>query len=382
VPGLADALDQPKDRLGRIADLIARSGIDLDEVGRIDKIRIGEHQVGIKRRLEDGTDEVEVVTLAADSLVLTPTWADGPEWPVVQQAQPVVVKAPKLGKPPADSKSPDCVILPDMQVGYWRAGDDLVPMHDEQALAVALETVRLLRPGRVVLLGDNLDLAEWSLKFAVLPEFQQTTQASVDRMHRFLAELRSIDSGMRIDWTEGNHDDRIPRLIAKNAMAALRLRRANTPESWPVMSVPHLLRLDELDVGYISGYPAVEVWLTDDLVAVHGEKLRIDRVLADEQVSVIQGHTHRVNVQYRTRRAKPYESHTTFAAAVGCLCRTDGTVPSTKGGVDVKGAVNHRVEDWQQAVAAVTYRDGGPHDLEVFMIRDGQTRVRGQLVTA
>jgi hypothetical protein len=380
VPGLADALDQPSDKLGRIAKLLEDSGIPLDEVARVDKVRIGNHQVATKRRLEDGTDTVEVYDLAADSLVLTPVWADGPEWPVVQQAAPVKITPSKVTKAPAGA--PDCVILPDMQVGYWRAGDDLVPMHDEAALTVALETVRLLRPGRVVLLGDNLDLAEWSLKFAVLPEFQQTTQASVDRMHRFLAELRSIDSGMRIDWTEGNHDDRIPRLIAKNAMAALRLRRANTPESWPVMSVPHLLRLDELDVGYISGYPAVEVWLTDDLVAVHGEKLRIDRVLADEQVSVIQGHTHRVNVQYRTRRAKPYESHTTFAAAVGCLCRTDGTVPSTKGGVDVRGAVNHRVEDWQQAVAAVTYRDGGPHDLEVFMIRDGQTRVRGQLVTA
>jgi hypothetical protein len=54
------------ERLGRIAELLERSGIPLDEIARVDKVRIGEYQTAIKLRREDGTDELRTVTAAAE----------------------------------------------------------------------------------------------------------------------------------------------------------------------------------------------------------------------------------------------------------------------------------------------------------------------------
>lgn len=172
------------ERLGRVADLLERSGIPLEEIARVDKVRIGEHETTVKLRREDGTDELRTVTQAADSLTLTPVWSAGPAWPVVQPAAPVRVAASKAA--PAD----DCVtavILPDTQIGWWDVDDGLVPMHDPAALAVAVEVVRRARPHHVVILGDLLDLGEASTKWLTTPTFARTTQASLDAAHAWLA---------------------------------------------------------------------------------------------------------------------------------------------------------------------------------------------------
>ena len=111
------------ERLGRVAELLERSGIPLEEIARVDKVRVGEHEVAVKVRQDDGTDRIEVIRQAADSLVLTPVWQAGPAWPVVAPAAPVRVAATKAT--PAD----DCitaVVLPDSQVGWWQVDDGLV----------------------------------------------------------------------------------------------------------------------------------------------------------------------------------------------------------------------------------------------------------------
>src|SRR5690606_34119260 len=104
---------------------------------------------------------------------------------------------------------------------------------------------------RIVHLGDYLDLAEFSNKFAVHPEFAYTTQHAINRGHEFLAECRAIlgpqEEENDLILLAGNHDDRIGKAILNNAKAALRLKRADaTPESWPAMSVPNLLALDTI----------------------------------------------------------------------------------------------------------------------------------------
>ena len=68
-----------KSRLGKIADLLERSGIDPEEIGTIEKVRISEWQ-GLTKN-EEG--EAEIHDLGGVSVVIAPAWADGPEWPVV-----------------------------------------------------------------------------------------------------------------------------------------------------------------------------------------------------------------------------------------------------------------------------------------------------------
>jgi hypothetical protein len=145
--------------LGRIADLLESRGIDPDEVGKIQKVRLSEHQTTVKLRHEDGTETIEQTTNTADGLVFVPSWDAGPEWPVVQQAAPCQVSAPKLGKPGSKTKSGwhTAVILPDPQIGYRRYEDGtLDPFHDEQAMAVALQLVAHLKPELIINLGNQL----------------------------------------------------------------------------------------------------------------------------------------------------------------------------------------------------------------------------------
>lgn len=372
------------ERLGRIADLLESRGIDPAEVGKIQKVRIGEYQTTVKVRHEDGTETVEQTTNTADGLVFVPSWDDGPEWPVVQQAAPCRVSAPKPKKSAETLGAwQTAVILPDPQIGYRRYEDGtLDPFHDEAAMAAALQLVKHLKPEVVINLGDFLDLATFGT-FEQEPAFALTTQAALDRGHRFLAEQRAAAPDAAIRLIEGNHDRRLQKSIIKNAQAAFGLRRANVPESWPVLSVPHLLRLDELDVEYVEGYPAGITWINENVACIHGHKVRsagstAAAVVDDERVSTIFGHVHRIEMQHKTRRTKDGPRHS-FAATPGCLCRLDGAVPSTKSSTDSRGRPVGSVENWQQGVGVVTFEPGdGRFALELVAIYDGELTFRGK----
>lgn len=371
------------ERLGRIADLLESRGIDPAEVGKIQKVRLSEHQTTVKLRHEDGTETIEQTTNTADGLVFVPAWDDGPEWPVVQPAKPCLVKPPVSAKPKQGDGWNTAVILPDPQIGYRRYEDGtLDPFHDERAMAAALQLVKHLKPEVVINLGDFLDLATFGT-FEQEPAFALTTQAAIDRGHRFLAEQRAAAPTADIRLIEGNHDRRLQKSIIKNAQAAFGLRRANIPESWPVLSVPHLLRLDELGVEYVEGYPAGITWINENVACIHGHKVRsagstAAAVVDDERVSTIFGHVHRIEMQHKTRRTKDGPRHS-FAATPGCLCRLDGAVPSTKSSTDSKGRPVGSVENWQQGVGVVTFEPGdGRFALELVAIYDGELTFRGK----
>jgi predicted phosphodiesterase len=371
-----------KARLGKIADLLERSGIDIAEIGSIDKVRISEWQ-GITKN-EDG--EAEIHDLGGVSVVINPAWASGPQWPVVQQSAPVIVRhAPKSKK--AKSRYRTAVILPDPQIGFRMYEDgSMDPFHDEAAMSVALQILRDLAPDQVVNLGDFLDFAEFG-KFEQEPAFAKTTQASVDRGHRFLCQQRANAPDAAITLLEGNHDRRLQKAITNNTAAALHLKRADTPDDWPVMSVPFLLRLGDLDVEYVGGYPAGIYWINQNLACIHGHITRsrgstVAAVVDDERTSIIHGHIHRIELQHKTRRT--FEgAKRSLAASPGCLCRIDGAVPSTKGSTDPHGRPVNATEDWQQGMAVVEYEPGdGNFNVELVPISRGEAIFRGRYYTA
>src|SRR5438309_215985 len=110
-------------------------------------------------------------------------------------------------------------------------------------------------------------------KYRLHPPFVQTTQPSINRFTRFLADARvRVRRAASIKYIEGNHDIRLANYVLDNARAAFGLKRANLPESWPVMSLPYLCRFDDLDVEYIAGYPSSHVWLSDRLKCIHGHR--------------------------------------------------------------------------------------------------------------
>lgn len=364
----------PKMVLGKIAELLERSGIDPDEIGRVEKIRVWQ---GFHKD-EDGN--AQTVDLAG--VVLSPHWETGPEWPVVQAAAPTIIKPVSVNVQKNDCRV--TVVLPDPQIGFRRMHDgEMIATHDVSAMNVALQIARSARPDHIVNIGDFVDFPEWSSKFLVLPEFVLTTQPTIDLAHQFLAQQRAIAPNAQISLFAGNHDDRMGKVIAKNAMAALRLRRANVPSEWPVLSVPYLLRLADLDVRYIGGYPAGRLQLTTGgngvtpLWAIHGEKLDVAKVAKAERQSFVQGHIHRISYYTETYDLNSVAENV-VAFSPGCLCRLDGAVPSTKGGVDDTGRPVLRWENWQQGMSVITEQPNGYWSAEIIPIHNGQAVWRGK----
>ena len=364
-----------REQLGRIAQLLERNGIDIEEIGRVQRVSL------YQSLTKNDEGEAEIHDLAA--VQLSPAWESGPQWPVLEPGPRYKMPSRKAAAV-TSGKWQTCVVLPDIQIGYYRTADGtLEPTHDEEAVELALAILRDAKPDVVVLVGDNLDLPEFG-KYLTTAPFQQTTQASIDRASLLSYQLRlAAGPDARIVWIAGNHEERMPRFIATNAAAAFGLRRGDTPESWPVMSVPFLCHFDETRIEYLAGYPASTYWINERLRVIHGDRVNSNGVtatkfLAREKVSVIYGHIHRREWAEITR-----EDHdgprTILAASPGCLARIDGAVPSVKGGTDLDGRPIRRHEDWQQGLAIVDFEPGdGDFHLELVPIREGKARWRGK----
>lgn len=360
--------------VGKIADLVERAGLDPDDIGRINRVNLWQ---GMSK---DDAGEPQVTDLVGVSL--SPAWAEGPQWPVVEQAPPTVVRPRKASVVKKPTGFQTAVILPDIQIGYFRTpAGDLEPTHDEDALAIALAITRDADPDRVVLVGDNLDFPELG-KYRLSPAFRATMQAAINRAETFAAELRAAAPRARIEWIAGNHEERLPNYITDNAVAAFGLRRGNALAEWPVLTVPYLCRFDDHGVDFLPGYPANRVWINERLKVVHGDKVSqgstAHAYLSSERVSVIYGHIHRREWAEQTRET--HDGPRTIAAiSPGCLCRVDGRVPSTKGGLDLDGQPLATVENWQQGLLVVAYEEGdGRFAPEMIPIHDGFATWRGR----
>jgi len=273
------------------------------------------------------------------------------------------------------------VILPDMQVGFKRnlITGELTSLHDRQAMDVALQIARYVRPDRIVLLGDNLDLPQES-KYPTGPEFYFTTQAAAVELAWWLAQLRSIDPHIEIDYISGNHDLRAEKVLMQNAISAYGLRAADDLNGPPLLSIQKLLGLDKLNIKYHPEYPKSKVVLNENLVCIHGEIAKgesgatVSAVVKDTRVSVIQGHIHRYEVATKTLWSADDKAHMYTAASFGCLCKIDpGVVPGVKA-----------YQNWQQGLGIVYYEDTGVQQFrqEFIPIIEGRAILQSEIFNA
>jgi len=341
------------DVLEALAAHLEKGGIELEEIGRISKLG------GYQSLTKDDDGEAHIHDLF--KWEISPSFADGPEWTPVDRGP--AVKLPKPTKPKATSDGWRTALLwPDTQIGYYRDLDGgLVPTHDEGAIEIALAIAADVQPDEILRHGDDLDLPELG-KYRVSPAFAGTTQASIDRATILGAEQRAAAPGARIVWLAGNHEERLSNYVLDNARAAFGLRPGRfaeeSPSAWPSLSVPSLTRADEFEIEYRPGFPAADFVLTPDFRIVHGLHVTSNgstasKYLSRERTSVAFGHVHRREYAARTLP----DGHEIFAASAGCLARTDGAVPSTKGATDLEGRPIAVVEDWQQGVGLVHYRE-------------------------
>lgn len=312
---------------------------------------------------------------------------DGPAWPVIQQARPLnIVPLSSNLRPESNELWKTAIILPDPQIGFRKFDDGtLDPFHDTKAMSVAIQIIEYEQRkdgvNQVVNLGDFLDLPSQG-RFAQEATFANTTQLAIDYGHEFLGRQRAAAPDAEVVLIEGNHDRRLQNFVEANALAAFGLKRANMPGSWPVMSLPYLLRLDELNVTYIDSYPAGKHWVNDKLRAIHGNKVRSNGSTAAAytndmpHISTVFGHTHRLEIQSKTTWDRLGKIRS-MAISPGCLCRVDGGVPSVNGSIDPHGHPKEEFENWQNGIAVIKYKDSGEFFVDLVQIDDGRTVYQG-----
>ena len=372
---LAKDLGNTKYALGKIAELLKRNDIDVDEIGGVKKVSL------YQSLTKNEAGEAEIHDLMG--IQFSPAFESGPQWPVIQQGPSVKLPVVKV-KPSVANGYQTCVILPDMQIGYFRdANGTLVPTQDENALEISMAIIKSVNPDLIVMVGDNLDFPEFG-KYRLSPSYALTTQTAIDRATTLCAQLRAIAPQARIVWLAGNHEERLVNYVLDNAKASFGLKRGNTPESWPVLSIPYLCRFDDFGVEFVPGYPAGQFWINQRLRVIHGTKVRSNgstahAYLGSEKTSVIYGHIHRREWAERSREDWD-GAKTIMAASPGTLARCDGAVPSTKGALDLDGRPMTIVEDWQQGIAVVTYQPGeGEFWYEQVPFHSGCAMYRGKL---
>lgn len=372
---LSKDLGNSKYALGKIAELLKRNDIEVDEIGSVKRVSL--YQSLTKN--EEGEAEIHDLL----GIQFSPAFENGPQWPVVQPGPQVKLPPVKAkAKPTSDYET--CVVLPDMQIGYFRnKAGELEPTHDESAIDIAFSIIKDVKPDLIVMVGDNLDLPEFG-KYRLSSAYALTTQASIDRATTLCAQLRAIAPHARVVWLSGNHEERLVNYVIDNAKSAFALRKGNTPDSWPVLSVPYLCRFDEFGIEFVPGYPAGQFWINQRLRVIHGTKVRSNgstahAYLSTEKTSVLYGHIHRREWAERSRSDWDGPK-TVMAASPGTLARCDGTVPSTKGGLDLDGRPMTVVEDWQQGIGVVTFEPGdGQFWYEQIPFHGGEAFFRGKL---
>lgn len=373
----ATAVGQPR-KAGppTVDDVLAEFQIDTGE-WIVERSRPGYHEMGYK----DADGKGQKMALYSLKVWLVRRHPVSVEWPEWRGANVRPVRPRRFA---VSHRLKRRVVMPDCQVGFRRDLDtgDLEPLHDPLAMDCFANVVKELQPDGLDFIGDGLDGTEWTDKYVIEPEFYWTTQASLDHLAGYLAALRQWvgprESEDEFIYLEGNHEERLIRMMLRNFIAGARLRQANRPTGSPVMSIPHLLGLDALKIRWVGGYPKNRVWINDNLRVAHSEKLSnksgmsAGKSVENARASMIFGHSHRLESAHVT--VHPHDHSRTYGAYnVGTLSRIDGAVPS-----------NAAEENWQQGFAVVDYQDDGAQLFQCHLVNiyNGRCIFEGRLYEA
>jgi hypothetical protein len=312
--------------------------------------------------------------------------------PQYERVKPVSVEAPESPDvQPTEKRRPEgwktALVVMDRQTGHKRDQQSWAydPIHDREAIDLAVQIAALAKPEVVVDVGDVLDFAGVS-SYVGTPDLKRALQPAICEAAFDNARLRGAAEADEMHILEGNHDERLNEKLLEDAQEMYQLREAEAQMNGgpPAMSVPALLNLDDAGIEWHGGYPDNELLLNDGLAIEHGDTAKSDSggtvryMLKYEATdySRIIGHIHRHEIAWKTKW-KGRERRELCAACGGCLCSVDGGVPGVKDR-----------QNWQQGVILAHYNpDGWEHVLEPVRIWPGGDRpaecwFRGQRLRA
>jgi hypothetical protein len=376
------------DGFNRLVELLDKAGVKADAIGSIDSVKLKAWGAAmkLKKTTIDPVTGKKVVTeqphelgLHATNITLRPNI----EFPLVQQAAPKIVRFERA--PAIVRKTRTVVVLSDAQIGFLRDNDtdQLEPIHDPAAMAVAKQIVAAVQPNELDFIGDWVDWPTFS-RWPQHPEMRRTLQQSIDAGHTELAEFISAagkQCGKKM-MIGSNHGYRPEKFILEHNLEAVGVKRAHAqPEEWPVFSEPYLLRYDELGIEFSGQYPGGAYFLLPDLGLIHAPPK-----ILEYRATMIHGHTHKRTLTPAVQHGHEGQRFTHYLVDVGCMCQLGATsnlrrlmitrVPSDRGRTN-----------WQQGIAVVEIIDAhgsrpAKHAIEQVEIDGGEAIFRGQVYRA
>ncbi len=274
--------------------------------------------------------------------------------PSVAKAQPTadrtfVERAPvKIATSDPDAHSQTVLVCPDTHVPY----------HDPIAWAVFIAAAKKLRPDVLVIIGDFADAYSIS-SHTKNPQRRQLLVDELDVVQEKLDELDALRIPRTI-WTEGNHENRLRRLVAEKV-----------PElDGMVKTFEEYLRTSDRGIEWVPYRQSVSIGrmlFTHDVGRCGVYAAR--QSLLDVGGNVCFGHSHRAAVAYQGTTKG--EGH--VALNVGWLGSYDD--------LEYMHQVRAR-RDWQHAFGVVDLDETGCVWGQVIPIVNGGAMVRGQKVAA
>jgi hypothetical protein len=239
--------------------------------------------------------------------------------------------------------------------------DTHFPFQDEKALSILYQLVQELKPDLVVDHGDLIDAYPLS-RFEHDPKHRVTLQDELRMAAEHLAILARLAPQARRILLEGNHEDRVRRIVwdaTENPRTAELLRLPGVLES---LELPALLGLESAGWEYHTS----KLILFDRMVLKHGSVVRKWSGWSAKEEwmkygkSGMSGHVHRRGVfEHRDWNGV----HAWWE--MGCMC-----------GVD---PVYMEDPDWQQGFCVVTWsEDRQSFGVEEVRIHDGVAYFRGR----
>lgn len=253
-------------------------------------------------------------------------------------------------------------------------GDHHAPHHDPLLHEAVVAWLAEHRPHRGIILGDLLDLDAVS-RHRHDPSWTATVQDTLDAGYAILRAYVEASPGTRWLMLDGNHEQRIRNAVIDNLRGLYGVRRAGLTEDHPVLSVAHLLRLDELRIDHVrpeGGYEHEQIIVSENLAARHGWIARkgsgtsAAATINHLRYSTVIGHTHRQSIVHHTAHNIDGEPRTLLGCEAGTLAQ-----------VDSRGLGYAIAPDWQQGFATATVWKDGCFKLDLATYTAGALMWRG-----
>lgn len=250
---------------------------------------------------------------------------------------------------------------------WFVVSDFQCPYQDKRAVYELCNLIYRNKPDHLICNGDMIDFPKLS-RFDPNPLHDTNVNTGLNATYQVLRDMaEAAGPQCKKYFMPGNHEQRLLKYLAKQASEIYDIKRAETTEN--ILSLPYLLRMDELGYEYIRDaigeWPLGKLKIAEGLYAKHGWFARngsgaTARAAVEKLgVSLILGHVHRMA-----------KVHVTYPLA-------DRELVGVEGGTmcDLEGGLGFAVEpDWQQGIVAVNVYEDGSYIVDPIEYRDGSFR--------